>query len=589
MTSIVNAVLNSTVGLLCNELRDFTAETLNEINLNDEKCRQIVVRELDDIKSKLDGLSRKDLLAGLSFLKEGVTRLYISLDISGECRAQPNTSKPHKTDKSKPRDTTATRTEQSLVTQAKRDDLECAFQLSTIIGNLKIASRGRYNLALESFKETRRLATEAFNNVALSTEDRVMACKLRIAGRILEGLDDTEPAVRDCLLYLKELQDLPSVQAMFPVWRDSDKRITSRLRASINRKKRNVNIESIQMINALLIDFTMSVTNVKMGVLNWPTIKTGKAFYHPLLHDQELQRTVKKNETRVPWFWKLGYILPVYCALTSKGEVLSAERSSLWTRRRNGECELFFVLPSETNGSNNKEIRCTAVDGNDNVHIVVEIQSRKENVPPNYKLLTLNASGEIKTDRFLPVIDEELRDEQMSITKDGKIGIYCNQKGTVYICDSANINKDYKFLAPFRVEHSGKNSPKVKVTFSNKNEIIFTLCKHDGSSRTKELLMYMITMDGKMKREVQLPITIKHIPDEVSVVFNHFNDTILVSLMDGIIHSDNVTIISFLTTGELMHQFYIPRSQCGIPNQLVSNPNGPIALVGCSEGVMLQM
>ena len=201
----------------------------------------------------------------------------------------------------------------------------------------------------------------------------------------------------------------------------------------------------------------------------------------------------------------------------------------------------------------------------------------------------MNASGEIKADRFLPVIDEELRDEQMSITKDGKIVIYCNQKGTVYICDSANIKKDYKFLVPFKVKHSDKNSPKVSVTFSNKNEIIFTLCKHDGSSRTKELLMYIITMDGKVKREVQLPITIKHIPDEVSVVFNHFNETILVSLMDGIIHSDNVTIISFLTTGELLHQFYIPRSQCGIPNQLVSNPNGPIALVGCSEGVMLQM
>ena len=376
MTAIVNAVLNSTVGLLCNELRDFTAETLNEMNLNDEKCRQIVVLELDDIKAKLDGFSRKDLLASLSFLKEGVTRLYISLDISGESSGQPNTSKPHKTDKSKLRDATATRTaEQSSVTQAERDDLECAFQLSTITGNLKIASKGRYNLALESFKETRRLATEAFNNVALSTEDRVMASKLRIASRILEGLDDTEAAVRDSLLYLKGLQDLPAVQAMFAVWRDSDKGITSRLRANINRKKRNVNIESIRMINALLIDFTMSVTKIKMGVLNWPTIKTGKAFYHPLLHDQELQRTVKENETRVPWFWKLGYILPVYCALSSKGEVLSAERSSLWIRRRNGECELFFVHPSEKNGSTQKEIRCIAVDGNDNVHIVVEIHA----------------------------------------------------------------------------------------------------------------------------------------------------------------------------------------------------------------------
>jgi hypothetical protein len=109
---------------------------------------------------------------------------------------------------------------------------------------------------------------EAFNNAALSTEDRLMASKLRIASRILEGLEDPEAAVHDCLLYLKELQDLPAVQAMFSVWRDSDKRITARLRARFYKEKRNVNVESIQMINALLIDLTIKFTNIKMGPLN---------------------------------------------------------------------------------------------------------------------------------------------------------------------------------------------------------------------------------------------------------------------------------------------------------------------------------
>ncbi|CAB4045671.1 Hypothetical predicted protein, partial [Paramuricea clavata] len=75
------------------KLRDYTAERLNEGDLNDEKFRQIFVRELDDIKSKLDGLSRKDLLASLSSFKEGVTRLFISLETSGESRHQPSTSK----------------------------------------------------------------------------------------------------------------------------------------------------------------------------------------------------------------------------------------------------------------------------------------------------------------------------------------------------------------------------------------------------------------------------------------------------------------------------------------------------------------
>ena len=34
--------------------------------------RSLIVREIDDIKSKLDGIPRRDLLASISFFKEGV-------------------------------------------------------------------------------------------------------------------------------------------------------------------------------------------------------------------------------------------------------------------------------------------------------------------------------------------------------------------------------------------------------------------------------------------------------------------------------------------------------------------------------------
>ena len=80
MSVIVSGIENSTIGLLCCKLRDYTAQKLEEGDIDDSQCRQIIVRELDDIKTKLDGLSRKDLLASLSFFKEGVTRLYISLE-----------------------------------------------------------------------------------------------------------------------------------------------------------------------------------------------------------------------------------------------------------------------------------------------------------------------------------------------------------------------------------------------------------------------------------------------------------------------------------------------------------------------------
>ncbi len=589
MSAIVNGVINSTIGILCSKLRDYTAERLNDSDVNEEKCRQIVVRELDDIKSKLDGLSRKDLLASLSFFKEGVTRLYISLETFDESCDQPGTSQGNIEDQYEVKGATATRVEQFPVTQAERDVLECAIELSEIIGNLKIASKERYKLAKKSFEEARKLATEAFNNVALRTEDRLMASKLRIASRILEGLEDLEAAVRDCLLYLKELQDLPAVQAMFAVWRDSDKGITSRLRARFNQGKRHVNIESIRMINALLIDLAMKFTNMKMGLFNWPTIMIGKAFYHPLLEDYALQRKMQENKTQFPWLWMFGFILPRHCALTSKGEILSTTtRKSLEITRRSGKCE-FFTIPSENRNTRN-EIRCFAVDENGNVYIVVEITSFKKNVPPRYKLLTLCANGNIKTGRFLEVIDEELWDEQIGMTKDGMIVIYCNHNETVYICDSENIRQDYKFRVSFKKVHAETGLSEFSFTVSNKDEIIFTFCKYDGrKADTDKLLVYIITMDGKIKREVQVPITTMFLPD-VSAAFNHVNETILVSLLDiNNENHDNLTMFSFSNTGELLHQLDILRCRYSGVNQLVSHPNGPVALVGQKEAVMFQM
>jgi hypothetical protein len=563
MSAIINGIINSTVGLLCSKLRDYTAERLSEGDLNDEKFRLVFVRELDDIKSKLDGLSRKDLLASLSFFKEGVTRFYISLETSGE-------------------GATATRVEQFPVTQAERDALESVFELSEIIGNLKIASKERYKSAKKSLEKARELATEAFNNVAMSAEDRLMASKLRIASRILEGLEDPEAAVHDCFLYLKELQDLPAVQAMFSVWRDSDKGIASRLRARFYKEERNVNVESIQMINALLIDLILKFTNIKMGLYNWPTIKIGKDFHHPLLEDHTLQRKVEEKITQLTWCgWEFGQCINDVCALTSKGEILSRGRKngSLKLTRRSGEHQLFCTIPSVTTC-------CFAVDTNDNVYIVAKNLSWSS--PSGYKLLTLDSDGNVKADRFLDVIDEELLFQKMSVTKDGMIVIYCCRSGTMYICDSTNTKQDYKFSFPFK-----DTSPFVynySFTVSNKNEIIFTF-RNPG----EKLFLYIITIGGKLKHKVQVPVENYWGPDGehdraifhvLSVVFNHVNETILASLYNSRLANAPTTIFCFSNTGELLHPFNI----LGEYRQLLSHhANRHILLVNKKQAIVLQM
>ena len=42
----------------------------------DQKIREIIAREIEDVESKLDALSRKDLLAAIDAFETGVSYLY---------------------------------------------------------------------------------------------------------------------------------------------------------------------------------------------------------------------------------------------------------------------------------------------------------------------------------------------------------------------------------------------------------------------------------------------------------------------------------------------------------------------------------
>ena len=61
MSWIIEAVFNTAIGWLVNKGRDIIAETLQEGDVTNKKIRDLIVREVEDIKIKLDGLSEKDL------------------------------------------------------------------------------------------------------------------------------------------------------------------------------------------------------------------------------------------------------------------------------------------------------------------------------------------------------------------------------------------------------------------------------------------------------------------------------------------------------------------------------------------------
>lgn len=76
MTSIVTAVFKASIGLLVNKGRDKAAGKLKDGDVTDQKFRGFIVREIDDIKSKLHGLSRQYLLTAIDAFEAGLRYLY---------------------------------------------------------------------------------------------------------------------------------------------------------------------------------------------------------------------------------------------------------------------------------------------------------------------------------------------------------------------------------------------------------------------------------------------------------------------------------------------------------------------------------
>ena len=121
-----------------------------------------------------------------------------------------------------------------------------------------------------------------------------MACKLRVAARILEsGLDDPDAATAACLLSLRELHGLPaSFQEMFSVF------IKGGLKSMLKKAERLENIMSVLSINHVLYGFASKYcTKSPIALLAWSGIElTGRTF-HPILNaDHVLWRTTSGGE-----------------------------------------------------------------------------------------------------------------------------------------------------------------------------------------------------------------------------------------------------------------------------------------------------
>ena len=293
MSSIETFLFKATIGWLVNKGRDVTAEKLKEGDVTDKKVRDLIVREVEDIKSKLDGLSRKDLLAAVDSFETGVRFLFQALDVKSSGEASAATEKT------------------SVGIKEENVDLADVVRIVSFASemekiqkiDLDEATKITFSQAKERFKMAREKATEASNNEALEVFDRITAIRCRVMAAILESVVETartagdlspetvkstlENALNECDQCLQKLHCLPAVQDCFKVGLEKG---LLNLRRRFGKDERRRVISTVCQVNRAIYNATQAVGR---DALIWPFVDTGEDKVDPL-RDRRIPKVLRK-------------------------------------------------------------------------------------------------------------------------------------------------------------------------------------------------------------------------------------------------------------------------------------------------------
>ena len=499
---------------------------------------------MTDIKSKLDCLSLKDLDSSYSFLKEGVTFLNATLDKSSD--GEKASERPSNE---------ATR----VVNDSASDVLNTVLSLPRAIERLKISSEKLFVSAEDCFKASREAATHAFNNKSLSIKDRIMACKLRVAARILEsGLDEPDAATTACLLSLEELHGLPTIQEMFAVF------FKGGLKSMLKKADRLENIMSVLSINHALYDFASKYCSEFHYLFTWPVIElTGRTF-HPILNAQEVFTKTSSSEEFVPQLNRVVVDSRIYgsdIAVNSRGDMILLFDDKITIIYSTGESkDVMLPQPTETVAVNQWEMD-VAVDSNDNVYAVGRFDRRDENGGEEYYdrlLYVFDENYNIKHVSVLDVLNSTIfRYLRIAVDENQNLYMITFSDNQVYVCDNEGKLK-------FKFERDGDSLRSLSI--SNNNDVM--IVSYDRRA------VQIYTTEGNLKSTIKVPES----HEARRVAFHHGMCKIIVLTWVG--KQDSCFILSYSETGKLENSvFFCKGNPWENHLEMKSHPSGPVVVV----------
>ena len=364
MSSLITAVFKATIGLLVNKGRDKLAEKLNEGDVTDQKIGALIVREIDEIRSKLDGLARTPLKTSVSLFKEGIELLYDAFESatrSSEHRAMAAAA-------------TACVEQFHIAKEMRKLDLSALDEPST----------RKLTKAKKRFEEARLAATNAFNSEALELPDRLLAMQYRLMATILETIDNPEDCLRPCKVCIEELQDVSGVKECFKV------ELKKGLWARLGKDERRKIISTVCSFNRVVYDVTLMARgfgNKGQLSVNWPCVNTGEEPVNPLRNQRVAEVLNKQGMVHcscVPWsFGQEGeeeHKLkdPWGIATNHRGQFLIADDGDKTVKvfDSNGKFDLRFN-PQTDDADTKLNILDVATAGEDDkIHLLVGLDKR---------------------------------------------------------------------------------------------------------------------------------------------------------------------------------------------------------------------
>ena len=573
MSEVITGVVKFAFGLISNKLRTYGAEKLEDADLTDQKLHGLIVREFDEIKSKLHAISRKDLCTSTSSLQVGLISLIKSYGESLES-GKPSTSKLPSAGAcsvgSKP----------SLLSETAEDTIALAY----VTGKMKIESNSQWESAKKSFEEAGKKASEAFHNTALSIEERILAAKVRIASRILEHLDDLEFAVSECLHCLRELNNMPFIQEIFSV------DVKGGMKSVFKKDSRRKIVETVVMVNWVLADFISKFTKQRMAVFDWPMIQCGKQFVHPIHYNEKKLPNLKEVKITPPWDSVVAehereprsILYNAICVMNKKGDLICFTKDRPDLQKLDfttGKLQPYSVscVDNTTKCLQFSEVIGLAINEDDALHVLSGDEM------DGYALSVYSADGKnthhctldfLKRLKFFGLRINVNNDKNIVIggVRHCTIMIYLlNSHGALikYFDASPNHDRFFKFV------------------FGSWNKEIILLTIKTSDSRKGSSVLHMYTEDGQLQKTVKFrPIDGDHTYE--SLFYNQVSKNIIGCVRDI---DDDRKLIEQLSgqTAELQHSYLLYRTNFPARSyfKLVCHPSGTLALVSCSHFIFL--